>query len=286
MARQMSPELAQQLQAFQQRHPDFDPSTGFNPFGAVINYTRNGGADRNAIGEFMQLRSALDREGFHFNDQGSPQANRSWWQNALLAAAAVGAPLGGFAALGGFGGGAGAGAGGASFISNAVNGSANAALGAGAGGAAAGSGSLLSSILSGVGQGAGAAANSMANNRGAEAGLTLDANDAFERQLLAREVEKRNARSDALRTSIFGSLVSGYQAPTRPEGMPQSPYATMGAAGREAADFASQDALARLRAGDTLPALQRTDPAQFARPSIWERLLGYGGAAAGAFGRR
>jgi hypothetical protein len=139
-------------------------------------------------------------------------------------------------------------------------------------------------MIDAIGGGASSAAQSMANNRGSAAELTLDANDQFERQLLARELEKRNARNDALRQSIFSSLLAQYQAPQRPAGMPASPFANLGAVGLDATQFAAQDALNRLRAGDTLPALQRPDISKFTKSSIWEKLLGIGGAAASAYG--
>jgi hypothetical protein len=139
-------------------------------------------------------------------------------------------------------------------------------------------------MIDALGKGASSAAQSMANNRGSAAELELDANDQFERQLLARELEKRNSRNDALRQSIFGSLLAQYQAPIRPAGMPSSPFASLGAVGTDAANLAAQDALARLRAGDTLPALQRPDLSKYTKSSIWEKLLGIGGAAASAYG--
>ncbi len=147
-------------------------------------------------------------------------------------------------------------------------------------------GSSLAALpaIDAIGAGLSSASQSMANNRGTAAELTLDANDQFERQLIARELEKRNARNDALRQSVFGSLLSQYQAPTRPAGMPQSPFTNLGATGTDAATFAAQDALARLRAGDTLPSLQKLDLSKYTKSSIWEKLLGVSGAAASAYG--
>lgn len=139
-------------------------------------------------------------------------------------------------------------------------------------------------MIDALGKGASSAAQSMASNRGSAAELTLDANDDFERQLLARELEKRNARNDALRQSVFASLLAGYRAPTRPEGMPQPVFRDLGAPGSHALNVAARDAVARLHGGDTLPALQRPDLSKFTKSSIWEKLLGFGGAAASAYG--
>ena len=147
-------------------------------------------------------------------------------------------------------------------------------------------GASLSAIplIDALGKGASSAAQSMAGNRGTAAELTLDANQQFEQQLLARELEKRTARNDALRQSVFGSLLAGYQAPTRPNGMPRAAFGNLGAVGTDAAQFAAQDALNRLRAGDMMPALQRPDLSKNTKSSIWEKLLGIGGAAASAYG--
>lgn len=139
-------------------------------------------------------------------------------------------------------------------------------------------------MIDALGAGASGAAKSMASNRGTAAELTLDANKQFEDALLKRELEKRANRNDALKQSVFASLLSQYHPSARPMGMPQSPFQGLGSIGTQATDFAAQDALNRLRAGDTLPALQRPDLSKYTNPSIWERLLGFGGAAASAYG--
>jgi hypothetical protein len=158
-------------------------------------------------------------------------------------------------------------------------------LGAVAGAPFTGGASLAAlPMIDALGKGASSAAQSMAGNRGTNAELTLDANDQFERELLARELEKRASRNDALRQSIFGSMLAQYHAPQRPAGISGSPFASLGATGMQAADFGAADALRRLQAGDTLPALERPDLSKFMKSSIWEKLLGIGGAAASAYG--
>jgi hypothetical protein len=139
-------------------------------------------------------------------------------------------------------------------------------------------------LIDAIGAGASGAAKSMASNRGTAAELTLDANKQFEDELLRRELNKRQDRNDALRQSVFSSLLSQYHPAQRPGGMPQSPFQGLGSVGMQATDFAGQDALNRLKAGDTLPALQRPDLSKYMNSSIWEKLLGIGGAAASAYG--
>lgn len=136
-----------------------------------------------------------------------------------------------------------------------------------------------------VGRGASAASQGMANNRASQAELALDANEQFERALLARELEKRNARNDALRQSVFGSLLANYQ----PSGLGApgrvSPF-NLGNTGTSALTLASQDALSRLQNPNALPAM--TDPrtlvAKYGKSGFWEKLLGVGGAIASAAG--
>jgi len=139
-------------------------------------------------------------------------------------------------------------------------------------------------LIDALGAGASNAAKSMAQNRGTSAELTLDANKQFEDELMRRELEKRASRNDALKQSVFASLLGQYQPAQRPVGMPQSPYQGLGAIGGQATSFAAQDALNRLKAGDQLPALARPDLSKFMKSSLWEKLLGIGGAAAGAYG--
>lgn len=128
------------------------------------------------------------------------------------------------------------------------------------------------------------ASGSMANNRGTSAELTLDANRQFEDELLKREMEKRANRNDALKQSVFASLLSQYHPAQRPMGISQSPFQGLGDIGGQATNFAAQDALTRLKAGDQLPALQRPDLSKFMNPSAWERILGIAGAGMGAYG--
>lgn len=134
-----------------------------------------------------------------------------------------------------------------------------------------------------IGAGMSGAAGSMAHNRGTQAQLELDSQRQIEEQLLRREMEKRTARNDAMRQSVFGSMLANYQPQARPAGMPQSPF-NLGDIGSRALQFGSQDALGRLQGGDQMPALQRPDVSKLAKPGFLERVLGIGGAVAGAYG--
>lgn len=89
MADQLSPETAQMVADFQRRYPDFDLSTGFNPFGPLA---RNG-ASAQAARDFVVLRGRLAADGFQFDQNGSPRDKQLSWKRVLLAAAAVGAPI-------------------------------------------------------------------------------------------------------------------------------------------------------------------------------------------------
>lgn len=140
-------------------------------------------------------------------------------------------------------------------------------------------------LIDALGKGASSAAQGMASNRGTSAELTLDANKQFEDLLLRRELEKRTARNDALKQSVFASLLANYQPTARPAGVPQSAFSSgFGQPGNDALTFAAGDALTRLKAGDQLPALQRPDLSKYMKSSLWEKLLGIGGAAASAYG--
>ena len=141
---QLSPQLSQAVQAFAQKYPDFDLSSGNNPFGPLF---RNGksGADPMALRDFLVLRGQLDREGFHFSGNGDPKADMATWKKILLGAAVVGAPIAGYAAMGGFAGaggasGASAAGGAGSYIGKAIKGTEAAVQGAAG---ASGIGSIL-----------------------------------------------------------------------------------------------------------------------------------------------
>jgi hypothetical protein len=143
-----------------------------------------------------------------------------------------------------------------------------------------GGASLIPSLISAGGAAASAAAGAQANNRGQQASFDLQSQDAFERELMAREMNQRANRNDALKQSVLSSMLSNYHPSARPAGMPQSPF-SLGQTGTDALNFEAQDALKRLQAGDTLPPLQRvTAP----KAGMLEKILSIAGPAASIYG--
>lgn len=151
-------------------------------------------------------------------------------------------------------------------------------------------------------RGTGAAAEGMAHNRGEKAGLMLDQNSALERELLAREQEKRTARNDAYQNAIRGSIAYNYDpsaayanAPSR---MPHLDVTggTMGNAQAKAAgDELLKQSMNRLtqpdlqtNGGAAMPAYRNlwNDP-EFQKtlnPGFWEKFLGGVSAASPILG--
>lgn len=68
-------------------------------------------------------------------------------------------------------------------------------------------------------KGAGAASQAQASNRGTKAELMLDQNSDLERQLLAREQEKRSARNDAFKNAMMGGNIANYKPVQGPPGI-------------------------------------------------------------------
>lgn len=87
-----------------------------------------------------------------------------------------------------------------------------------------------------AGKALGNASQAQASNRGTLAELMLDQNDQLERQLLAREQEKRQAQDQAYRNSMLGDRAATWQPLKRPDGISgtyQGPTANSQAAGSE-----------------------------------------------------
>lgn len=204
----------------------------------------------------QQLSSSLGQRGitlpdsFHIDEGGNFNQKSRVKRNLAIAAAIgggaltaglatgmIGPGMGGlFSGAGGAAGGA-TGAGSAGFgvlAPGAVGiGAGQGALAAGVGGTIAGGGSAvgggLTGLLSGaaknfgkqavqdsISRGLGSYSQAQASNRGTNAELQLDANSALERELIAREQEKRTAQNDAYQNQIRGSLASNWQSPQAP----------------------------------------------------------------------
>lgn len=136
-----------------------------------------------------------------------------------------------------------------------------------------------------IGKAAGGAAGAMANNRGAAGAMKLDEQAQFEQQLLAREEEKRRARNDAMKQSVYASLLGQFHPGARPAGISASPFASLGAGGTMAANEVGSQSMRRLLQPDLVnpsapPALTRLDLSKELKPSLWEKLLGAGSVAA------
>lgn len=155
--------------------------------------------------------------------------------------------------------------------------------------------------LDALGKASGAAANSMASNRGTKAELMLDQNSSLEKELLAREQEKRDARKSSYRDMMVGNRTMNYQPLQRPEGIRGSYTSTSTTDGaRTAGGALYNQALARMGAPDLstyaanggMPAynnLANNPEFQGAQKSgFLEKLLGIGSVAApiaGLFGK-
>lgn len=245
-------------------------------------------------------KSGVNDSGMSFNDDGSVKdANaKTMLDHIVDASPYIIGGVAGAAALGAFGGGVSGVSGAAPEIAVTSSGPLTgvaaptaAGLSAGTGGttaAATGTGAF-SSLLNNagvVGKGLDAVAGSMVHNRGTELSAAQDANAQFERELLARDINSRNDRNNNLRQSTFAGLLAGYQPGSRPAGVNPSPFNFSSGPQHDALSFGASDALKRLQAGDTLPPMTdpRTTAAAKSSPSIWERILGYGGAGASLLG--
>jgi hypothetical protein len=144
--------------------------------------------------------------------------------------------------------------------------------------------SAAGGIFDSIGKGAGAASQAAANNRGTEAELLKDAKDDLERQLIAREVEKRAAQGDSYRKAMSASQMLQWRPAQRPLGVPNISFTQgPGILGAQASGELYKQAMNRMKAPDLkaqsgLPAYQSLmDDPRFAKtlkPGIWERLGG------------
>lgn len=196
MAKQMSPELAAELAAFQQKHPDFDLSTNFNTFLPALR-----SRDPQAVQDFLTLRQHLDNEDFHLTGSGDTSHDQAVWKQALEAAAVVGAPIAAAGLAGAVGGGAAAGG---SVASPVV-----AAAGGGAGG-------IFKSILGPViGAGAGLTSTYLQGKAYNDAAKLQQESStqqlALQKEMFERELQEQRRREDLQRADFgpYGSLGRG-----------------------------------------------------------------------------
>lgn len=143
-----------------------------------------------------------------------------------------------------------------------------------------------------IGAAAGGAAQGMANNRGVKASVMMDQNSALERELLAREEEKRAARNDAYKNAQRGAIAYNWQPQQGPPGIPHFDV-TGGTMGTPQAKAAGDEMLKQSMNRMTQPDLQTPggmpayrnlandkDFNKAMNPGLWEKIAGI--AAVGA----
>jgi hypothetical protein len=155
-------------------------------------------------------------------------------------------------------------------------------------------------MIDGVSKGLGAGSQAAASNRGTKAEMMMDQNSDLERQLLAREAEKRSAQQGAYRAAMTGAHGTSWKPLARPAGIPGS-YREMDPTSLDAAKMLNQQGRMRLGADDLnsrdsmsgMPAYRDlSKDKQFQKtldPGFWEKLAGVGSAVApivgGIFGK-
>ena len=155
-------------------------------------------------------------------------------------------------------------------------------------------GNQVGSAFDALGKSSGNASQAMASNRGTKLGVMMDQNSALERELLAREQEKRSARDDAYRNAIRGSIAYNYQPQATPAGIPHFDV-TGGTMGNPQAHSAGDELLKQsmnrltqpdlqVNGGGSMPTYRNLaqDP-EFQRalnPGAWEKFLGITSALA------
>jgi hypothetical protein len=166
------------------------------------------------------------------------------------------------------------------------------------GGASIPIGMSAGSAIDSISKGTGNASQAMASNRGTEASMMMNQNSSMERELLARQQEKRDSRNDAYKNAIRGSIATNYDPNKLFSGLPAGvPHIdiTGGTMGNEQAKAAGRELSAQSMNRLTQPDLQVdggggmptyrnlwTDPQfqKLLRPGKMEKFLGYTSAFA------
>lgn len=184
-------------------------------------------------------------------------------------------------------------AGSAALPAGLASGTSAAASGVSLGGSGGGLGSTLASRLgNGLGdkatelisKGLAGASQAAASNRGTQAELALDQNSDLEKQLLAREEDKRRAQTQAYNAAQTGDRAATWQPLSRPAGVPGS-YQGSSAGSQGAGSELFNQAMARMKAPDLqnptgMPAYKNlaNDPTfqSNLKPGTMENITGYG----------
>jgi hypothetical protein len=128
-----------------------------------------------------------------------------------------------------------------------------------------------------------------ASNRGTKAEMMMDSQSDLERQLLAREQEKRDAQSSAYRNAIMGDAAVNWMPARRPQGTANISFVNPSMNARAAGATLFDQAMARMNAPDLqnqsgMPAYRDlTKDKEFQntmKPGIMERITGIGGMVA------
>jgi hypothetical protein len=108
---------------------------------------------------------------------------------------------------------------------------------------------LTNETMDRLGAGAGGASRAAASNRGTQAELMLGQNEDLERQLMAREIDKRQAQSQAYRAAMSGEYANSFKPSVRPAHISGS-YEGPTDASRGIGSELYNQAMARLRLPD------------------------------------
>jgi hypothetical protein len=153
-------------------------------------------------------------------------------------------------------------------------------------------GGLSNVAFDAIGGGLGKASQAQASNRGTKAELMLDQNSALERELIARQQEKRSARDNAYTNAIRGSMAYNWKPTEGPPGINVVRFGG-GAIGnpqaRAAGDELLKQSMNRLTqpdltvdGGGSMPTYrnlaQDREFQQTLNPGIMERIFGVGSA--------
>lgn len=144
-------------------------------------------------------------------------------------------------------------------------------------------------MIDAVSKGLGGASQAAASNRGTKAEMMMDQNSDLERELLAREMNSRQARNDAYQGAIRADMAQTWKPATRPGNIPTISYGGgLSPEGLDAVRTAANQYRGRLGAADLqspsgMPSYrnlaQDKDYQKTQKSGIWEKIAGIASAA-------